>query len=122
MTKLEAFCDAIKQYEGWYPFSRSWRNNNPGNLRWSKFQTGNKDNFATFPNFATGWLALWWDVFCKCTGRTKTRLGPESNLFDFCNVWAPSADNNDPKNYAEFIAEKLNIKTTTQLKYFVDDL
>lgn len=30
MTKIEKFCEAVKEHEGWFPGSRSQRNNNPG--------------------------------------------------------------------------------------------
>lgn len=122
MTRLESLCDAIKEYEGWHFMSRSWRNNNPGNLNWSKFQSGHDGKFAKFDSFAAGWLALWFDLFCKCTGKTRTGLGPESTLIDLFEVWAPREDNNDPFAYANWVAEKLNIPITTKLKYFIEDI
>lgn len=122
MTRLEALCDAIKTFEGWYPFSRSWRNNNPGNLRHSKFQSSYAGGFAKFPNFATGWLALWYDVYKKCIGETQTALRPTSSLYDFFNVWAPGSDGNQPHVFTEWVARRLKIPPETKLKYFTDDL
>lgn len=121
MTRLEKLADAIRKHEGWYPYSRSWRNNNPGNLRWSKFQTGQKDNFAYFDSFASGWLALWWDLYCKSTGRTRTKLTGESSLIELFAVWAPRSDRNNPLAYANQIAKQLNITTETKLKWFLVD-
>lgn len=122
MTRLEALADAIKTYEGWFPFSRAWRNNNPGNLRFSRFQTGRRGGFAYFASYATGWLALWYDLWAKCTGNTRTGLGPRSTLLDLCRVWAPEANGNDPTAYATFIAKRLNVYITTPLKWFLEDI
>ena len=122
MTRLEALAEAIQKHEGWYPFSRSWRNNNPGNLRWSKFQIGSAGGFATFGSYASGWLALWWDLWCKCSGRTRTGLGPGSSLQDLFLVWAPLSDGNKPYAYAAFVASRLHISQTEKLEYFTAEL
>lgn len=122
MTRLESLADAIKKHEGWFPFSRSWRNNNPGNLRGSKLQSGTAGGFATFPNYASGWLALWWDLWCKCTGRTSTKLNGESTLLSLFEVWAPKSDGNDPYAYAIEVGTYLEISIHTKLKWFVEDV
>ena len=122
MTRLESLCAAIQKQEGWYPFSRSWRNNNPGNLRSSPFASGAKGGFATFANYASGWLALWWDVWMKCQGKTRTGLNQDSTLRDLVRVWAPVTDGNDPFGYALKIAAQLNVPTSTPLSYFLHDL
>lgn len=122
MTRLEALCDAIKSHEGWYPFSRSWRNNNPGNLCYSRFMLGTDGKLAIFSSFTSGWLALWYDVYSKCKGNTVTGLGPTSTLLQFFNVWAPKSDGNDPVAYAQTVATKLGIPISTQLNYFLQDL
>ena len=108
-------------YEGWYVFSQSWRNNNPGNLRNSPFQIGTRNGFARFDGYAAGWLALWYDLWAKCTAHTKTRLTPDSTLYDLFNVWAPASDSNHPKKYAETVAMRLSVPPTTKLSYFVAD-
>ena len=122
MTRLEGLCDAIKSFEGWYPFSRSWRNNNPGNLAYSRFMTGTDGKLAIFNSYAAGWLALWYDVYCKCKGITKTSLTPASTLLDFCNVWAPKSDGNDPLQYAQYLAKQTGTTISTPLSYFISDL
>ena len=108
--------------EGWTPGSRSWRNNNPGNLRWSKFQKGQRDGFAYFESFAAGWLALWFDLFCKCQGKTSTGLTGESNLFQLFDKWAPASDGNDPTKYALTVAVRLGVSPFEKLKWFIADV
>lgn len=122
MTRLETLADAIKQYEGWFFGSRSWRNNNPGNLRSSQFQSGQAGGFATFSSYASGWLALWYDLLCKCVGRTRTRLTPESSLYDLISVWAPNEDGNNSLAYTMFVAKKCGVSPDTKLKWFVEDI
>ena len=61
---LTLLCEGMKTYEGWYPGSRSYRNNNPGNCKYSSvgylpiYQPvkRDKDNFAIFKDVATGSL------------------------------------------------------------------
>ena len=109
MRVLEAFADAIMQYEGWKPGSRSWRNRNPGNMRHATMQVGDDGGYAVFATLGDGWESLLFDIRAKCQGApmTKTGLGPESTFEEFFQVWAPSADNNHPAQYAKFVAECL---------------
>ena len=122
MTRLEALADAIKTYEGWWWGSKSWRHNNPGNLRWSKFQTGQKNGFAYFNSFATGWLALWYDLWKKCRGETVTGLTGDSTLLNLFEKWAPWSDGNNPERYADYIAKLLGVTTKTPLRFFIEDI
>jgi hypothetical protein len=105
ISGLEAFCDAIMQYEGWEPGSRSNRNRNPGNIRATKpEQQQDAEHFRVFGSLWVGWTELMRDVGQKFLGHTVTELGPDSTVQDFFNVWAPEADNNRPKQYASFVA------------------
>lgn len=122
MTRLEALCAAIQKNEGWYPLSRSWRNNNPGNLRSSPFAASVSGGFARFASYASGWLGLWWDVWMKCQGKTVTGLGPNSTLQDLARVWAPTSNANDPDQYAAKLATQLKLDIYTPLRYFTNDL
>lgn len=116
--RLRKLAKAIKEYEGWYKGSRSYRNRNPGNLRYSPFQSKRRNNFAVFPDLATGKEALWYDLHCKCTGNTHTGLNKNSTLQDLVNVYAPEEDGNNPKTYATFLSGKLGISRDTVLSYF----
>ncbi len=122
MTRLEMLAEAIKSAEGWYPFSRSWRNNNPGNLRFSVFEAGKSGGFAYFQSFAAGWLALWYDLLCKCNGKTRTGLTSDSTLRDLAFIWAPPGDGNDTEKYLKTLEEKMGISRFTKLAWFVNDI
>lgn len=106
---------AIKTYEGWKPGNRSWRNNNPGNLRSSPLADGNDEGFATFRDYYLGFYALLLDLFSKCTGRTKTSLLPTSTLMDLMRVYAPFEDNNKPDSYAVYVASYAGLSVDVEL-------
>lgn len=122
MTKLENLAKAIEKQEGFYFMSRSWRNNNPGNLRNSKFQTGTRNGFAYFSSYTMGWLALWWDLHQKATGNTVTSLRPTSQLKDLINVWAPITDGNDTNAYLAEVCRVTGFTPDTTLGSLLIDL
>lgn len=115
---------AIKEYEGWFPpsseypkGSRSYRNNNPGNLRWSKYETDNIDNFSVFPDYETGLKALEFQLEIASNGKSNV-YNPNMTLLDFCKLYAPSSDNNNPREYAEFLAKKLKVDINFKIENF----
>lgn len=131
MNRLDAFCDAIREFEGWFPGSTSYRNNNPGNLRRSPLAIGiDIRGYAIFKTFADGWNALVRDVTIKATGRSKAwhdadgdkvldpgeEITPEDSLFEFFAVYAPSADGNYPRKYALFVAKRCGLTAETPIK------
>lgn len=113
---LQKMCLAIKKHEGWYEGSRSWRNNNPGNCRYSSVGylakygvvEKDKDNFAIFKDYATGYLYLQNLILEKC------RKNPNQNLYAFFEVYAPSFEN-DSKHYARIVATAMNVDPSTWL-------
>ena len=57
-----------------------------------------------------------WETAANGTGEgTTTGLGQTSSLFDFFSVYAPSADNNNPKAYASAVAKELGVTANTKL-------
>jgi hypothetical protein len=112
---LGTMARAIQRFEGWVPGSRSFRNNNPGNLRyadWEKsFGAVNKDpqGFAIFGTYEQGFSAL-----IHLLGMRVTQH-PEWTVYDLFNSYAPASDGNDPQSYAQYVASALGIDATTQL-------
>jgi len=87
-------------------------NNNPGNLRWSPFAVGTKNGFAVFETLEKGFQALLWDLEQKAKGNTTwSKLGPNSTILDFCKIYAPQADNNNPEIYAQNIVKICGFKS-----------
>lgn len=112
---LEAFAIAIKEHEGFYPpslryplGSRSWRNNSPGNLRSSPVQDGVRGGFAYFKTYDEGWEALILELKIKFSGKSRTRIGPDSTIGELFAVYAPKEDHNNPASYAAYVVHRIN--------------
>jgi len=102
---IEAVADAIMQFEGWKPGSRSYMNRNPGNLRLSpKTTRSDAKGYSIFLGFQAGYSALTYDLYRKFTGENVHGLDGDSTLEDLMNVYAPATDKNDPAAYAIFVA------------------
>ena len=112
---LEEWAEAIKQHEGWYPGSRSYRQSNPGNLRWSPFEVGNVDNFSIFSSYGEGFKALVHQLRIAVNGKSNV-YKPTDTLVDFYHKYAPSGDNNNPDAYADAIATKLGVSKVIPIK------
>jgi hypothetical protein len=119
---ISQFAEAIKLYEGWhapgapgYPKgSVSYRNKNPGNLRYSPFESSNVNNFSVFKTYEDGWKALIHQVRIAVTGKSKV-YKPSDSILQFFDKYAPSSDNNYPVNYAKYVASKIGVTTSFQL-------
>lgn len=123
LDPITVFAQAIKSHEGWYPGSRSYRNNNPGNLRppdgQSNFWAGqigvDDGGYAIFDGYESGWAALYGDVSRKFSGNTVTGLGPSSTIADFFSVYSPASDNNNVAAYAADVAQFCSAKLGADL-------
>ena len=109
MNRLDRFCEAIMSFEGWRPGSRSYRNCNPGNMRWSPVMVRQDDGYAVFNTFADGWFALLKDVSIKASGKSRHGIGPSSSILEFFKVYAPSKDSNHPELYAAYVIDRARL-------------
>lgn len=107
---LRDLAKAHQQHEGWYPGSKSYRQNNPGNLR------GPNGVFETFTTYEAGFGALCYDLQRKIFGeagsilryRNGTGKRYEELVFqEYVAIYAPSADNNNPVRYCEALCYNL---------------
>jgi hypothetical protein len=118
---LDRFCDAIKQFEGWYPGSHSYKTNNPGNLKYigQIGTTGqDKNGFAVFKDYRSGYEALRSQIKFAASGRSKY-YKPTMNIIEFFHVYAPVRDSNDPDAYALFVCKKVGIDPQTKIKELI---
>lgn len=117
---LVTFCTAIRDFEGG-PTNINYKQNNPGNCRCSPIgylpKYGNVrcvNNFAFFPTYELGWQYL------QNLVHHRAELHPQWTIIDFFENYAPTGDNNNPQNYAIFVAKRCGvIPTTTLQKLFV---
>lgn len=126
---LEEFCLAIQEHEGWHPAgspgfptgSRSWRNKNPGNVKYiGQWRAIGKDNqnFAVFPTYKDGFETLKDQIKFACSGKSKI-YSPEMTIVDFFSKYAPSYDNNNPLRYAQIVARKIGVEPTFIIKNLI---
>ena len=120
MNRAKEWALAIQEMEGYRPGTIAYRNLNPGNLKWSKFQAGQRNGFAFFNSYSDGLNALIFDISQKALGRTSL-LKPTDTIYKFCQVYAPSSDGNYPLRYAEFIASKLNLSIYSTLNQIISE-
>lgn len=116
---------AIQEYEGYFPPSPkypngsiSWRNDNPGNLRYSPFESFNQGGFSVFDTYEDGFNALVHQITIARDGRSSV-YKPTDTLVEFFHKYAPSSDNNEPSAYAVFIAKKLGVSPQFIIKDLV---
>lgn len=106
---LNAWAKAIEQFEN---APKSW--NNPGAIR------GLDGKFLKFRNYEEGFEYLKDYLVRAATGKHRAYpKGGETTLIEFQNVYAPAADNNDPHNYASFIANKLAVSLEEKIKNLI---
>lgn len=104
--------------EGFYPGTRAWRNNNPGNLRDYQNEAGRwmiwpelRHDSAGFPQFdsaAEGWQAMYRDL--------RLKISRGLNLEQLISAWAPPGDGNDTAGYVRFVAGRLGIASDIPLQ------
>jgi hypothetical protein len=108
MNGLDATALGIAWREGpLRPPNRSFRNLNPGNIRNPSWPTKDMQGYDIYPDFFSGYEALFDDLQAKFTGRNSHGLGQNSTLLDLMKIYAPAEDSNDPNSYAAFLADWL---------------
>jgi hypothetical protein len=117
---ISALADAIQVFEGFYPGSRAYRNNNPGNLEYhnqpgttgADLQNRQPPGYAIFATYEAGRTAL--------EALIRLRIAQHSawTLLDFFYSYAPPSDNNDPDGYASTVARLVGVSPDTKLELF----
>lgn len=118
LNLLNKWADAIQWYEGWYVGSRSYRNNNPGNIRYigQKRATG-KDSagFCIFASYQDGRQELV-DLLVRASSGKSSIYKPEMTLLEFYQKYAPSTDGNYPQAYAKAVAKRMGVSIEIKIK------
>ena len=130
-SQLTMWAVGIKEFEDYVPpggkyrdgnvapnGSLSWRNKNPGNLRWSPFEIDNTGGFSVFKTYDDGWKALLHQLTIAADGRSGV-YHPGMTLKEFFHVYAPSSDNNYPDIYAQYVADRIGVPVNTLIKTLI---
>jgi hypothetical protein len=130
-SRIKDWATIIQKHEGHFEGSRSFRNHNPGNIKFGPYAKmlgayGKDDkDFARFYSYeegfaalcqylrdAAGWYLIPYRQYAKKIGKTQETF----TLLDFFNVYAPPSDNNDSNRYADVVAEHLGVSVDTPIK------
>lgn len=122
------WASAIKSREGWAVGTTSYRNLNPGNLRYTAYTKSlgaiGKDasNFCIFASYDAGWGAL---LQLLRDARANQLVAYRNyaqqherricTIADFYHVYAPAEDDNDPASYGAEVAKKIGVPITTPI-------
>lgn len=108
---IALMAQAIRDFEGWHEGSRSFRNNNPGNIK------GRDGRFLTFKTPEEGMEYLQDYLRRACTGK-HAAYKPSMTLRDFFSVYAPDGE---PilSNYTSYVAQKMKVYPSKRLSEFV---
>jgi hypothetical protein len=114
MSLTESISQAIATMEGWFkPGTIAQRNNNPGNLRmWGNLPV--VDGYAVFPTPDAGWAALNRQVDLNIS-RGLSLQEFFSGKAGVYGGYAPAADANDPRGYAQYVAGQIGVDPTIPL-------
>jgi hypothetical protein len=84
MNKIEALADAIVAYSGSTdPLSGGYKARNPGCLKSFTVKHPKDDKgLRIFKSWLDGYQALLFDLKVKCGGKSRSKVGPDSNLAD----------------------------------------
>ncbi len=119
---IETMASAIKEFEGWYAGSRSYRNNNPGNIRWKGTIPLNgsgvlrgavgKDstNHIIYDSYQSGWDALKFQIRIAFTNQSNV-YNSNMSFYDFFDEYAEE----NSSNYAKEVASALGVSPETKL-------
>lgn len=109
--KIDLWCSAIKIMEGAKP-----ELNNPGNLRFVGQQFAvNEGGFCKFDTYEHGYEALQNMLINACAGKSHI-YNSDGDLYAFYALYAPSSDNNNPRQYTEFVAQHIGVSPTIIIK------
>jgi hypothetical protein len=116
---IDAIVAAIARMEGYHkPNSIAQRNRNPGNLRsWGTLPT--VGGYAQFPTEAAGLAAL--------RRQVSRNIGRGLTMYEFFGGkpgvypgYAPAADSNHPREYAEFVARQVGCQPDAVLSTLME--
>lgn len=118
--KIVTWASAIQTHEGYYPGSRSFRNNNPGNVGYcGQLYTLGKDRggFAIFDTYQHGFDYLCRMLYRAATGQSLI-YNPSMTLLEFFGKYA-SRPGDGPAAYANEVAKALGVSVTTPIRLLV---
>lgn len=112
---LTRMAEAIRDWEsGGNTNARSYRNNNPGNLKFAGQPAAidsDPEGHAIFSTYLDGWNALIRQLEIAFNGTSRV-YNPRMSLYEFFDRYAEA----NSSNYAEMVAGRLGVSADTTLQ------
>jgi hypothetical protein len=105
-NSVERWAMAIMEFEGYHKGSASYRNRNPGNLKWPNTMSDTSGH-SIFRNFEVGWDTLVHQLNIALTGESNV-YDPTNTILEFYSKYAEG----NSKQYAEFVAARFGVRTS----------
>ena len=122
---IEIWAGAIKNHEGYFEGSRSFRNCNPANFKTSGSVTPymaklgatgvDSGGFCIFPSYEVGFKALCTFLEDACNDKLSS-YRKTMTIYEFFSKYAPASDNNDTLAYAKTVAKSLGVSINTRIE------
>lgn len=116
IVNLNEWCLAAQSFEGWWPGSTSFTNNNPGNLKYvgQALATGaDKSGFCIFPTYQDGYATLYQMIYNACAGKSQI-YHPDMTLAEFYLKYT-SDGALVSANYAKAVVAKIGCTVDTKI-------
>lgn len=113
-TIYDNIAQAIMRFEGYFQGSLSYKNNNPGNLKFAgQFNATGQDanGFAIFPTFQDGYNALITQIRRMLNG-TSSLYPPTMTLVQAFNRYSTTSQN----VYGNFVANEIGVEPNITLQ------
>lgn len=110
---LDRLAMAIQHHEGWYVGSRSYQNNNPGNIKYvgQALAVGQDEaGFCVFATYEDGYSELLRELGLAFSGQYG--YSSTMSLYEFFAVYSPDGSSN---SYAEDVATQMGVSPDTEL-------
>lgn len=112
-SAIDRLAAAIQRHEGWFVGSRSYQNNNPGNIKYvgQSLAVGQDEaGFCVFATYEDGYNELTRELTLAFAGMYG--YSPTMSLYEFFAVYSPDGSGN---SYAEDVASQLGVSPDTEL-------
>ena len=124
IRRIDALVDAIAHLHGWHsPVSDAYRLRNPLLLKaFSPKHQKDEEGRRIFSSFTSGYDNACLDVAIKCSGKSHSKLTPESTLTELVCVYGnPITAVRHVKNFLRAALNDDTIKESQKLGWFIED-
>lgn len=125
MKRIECLADSLaKMYGALDPLSEAYKLRNPGMLKaFSPKHSRSEKGYRIFGSFIAGYENLALDLKIKCSGKSRAKLTPKSQLVDLLHIYGQPTS--ALKSVVRFLRHALDDETipeAVEIGWFCQDL